>query len=210
MKTQPVRNYKSPLRAAHAQDTRERILAAVGKTLSGSADGSISFDQLAEESGVERRTVFRHFPNKEALLDAFWDWPNSRANDKTFPTTLTDLLTLPERTFKGFDAQEGIIRASLHTQSGREMRLRSVPQRRKAFKAALQGVTHGLPPKEIARAEAAVQALFSASTWETLRDNCGLSGKEAGQTVSWAVWVIVEKLKRDARTKSPKPSQQNQ
>ena len=210
MKTQSVRNYKSPLRAAHAQDTRERILAAVGKTLSGGADGGISFDQLAEESGVERRTLFRHFPNKEALLNAFWDWPNSRVTDKTLPTTLTDFLTLPERTFKGFDAQEGIIRASLHTQSGREMRLRSAPQRRKAFKAALQSVTHGLPPKEIARAEAVVQALFSAATWETLRDYGGLSGKEAGQAVSWAIWVIVEKLKRDARTKSPKPYAQNQ
>ena len=206
MKTQSVRNYKSPLREAHAMDTRERILAAVGKTLSKNADGNISFDQLAEESGVERRTVFRHFPNKEALLDAFWGWLDARINDKNLPTRLSDLLTLPERTFKGFDAQQGIIRASLHTQSGREMRLRSVPQRRKAFKAALQGVTDGLPPREVARAEAAVQALFSAATWETLRDYCGLSGKEAGQTVSWAIWVIIEKLKRDARTKLPKPS----
>ena len=206
MKTQSVRNYKSPLREAHTKDTRQRILAAVGKTLAESPDGSISFDQLAEESGVERRTVFRHFPNKEALLEAFWDWPNARITDKNLPTSLSDLLTLPEQAFKGFDAQQGIIRASLHTQSGREMRLRSVPQRRKAFKAALQGVTHGLPPKEIVRAEAAVQALFSAATWETMHDYCGLSGKEAGQTVSWAIWVIIEKLKRDARTKSPKLS----
>ena len=198
MKTPSVRKYSSPLREAYAQETRERILTAFSAELSENPDGSVSFDQIAARAGVERRTVFRHFASKEALLDDFWVWVNARVGESVLPRNIDDLMTMPEQSFSGFDEQEGIIRASLHTQAGREMRLRALPKRQEHFSAAMKEVTSGLPEDEARHAEEILHVLYSAATWETLKDYCGLSGREAGRTVSWAIQTIAETLKSRA------------
>lgn len=196
MKAKSVRKYTSPLRESHTRDTRERILSAVGRVLTGSPDGALSFDQIAAESGIERRTVFRHFPNKEALLDGFWVWINARLAPDVVPRSLADLLKLPATTFAAFDRQEGVIRASLHTRSGREMRLRQLPRRQVEWKAALAEATAGLTTRDARRLGTVVHALYSAAAWETLKDYCGLSGEQAGETVSWAIQAMLDGLPR--------------
>ncbi|GAB5427635.1 MAG: hypothetical protein Devi2KO_10940 [Devosia indica] len=186
------------MRQAYAQETRERILVAVAELMRQAPDGAISFDELARVAGVERRTVFRHFANKDDLLDAFWVWLNAQVVGKTLPERYADLLQLPVEAFAGFDRQEGIIRASLHTPSGREMRLRTLEERRHAFSAALAPMLAGADREDAQRLEQVVHALFSAATWETLKDYCGLSGDEAGRTVTWAIQALTETVQKRA------------
>ena len=145
---------------------------------------------------IERRTVFRHFASKEALLDAFWVWINAQVTDRILPETLDELVEAPKQTFARFDEQEGIIRASLHTPSGREMRMRTIPKRREAFAAALSEVTRGLQEQDADRLVAAAHVLYSAAAWETLRDYCSLTGPEAGETVSFALRTLIEAAQR--------------
>ena len=145
---------------------------------------------------IERRTVFRHFASKEALLDAFWVWINAQVTDRILPETLDELIEAPKQTFARFDEQEGIIRASLHTPSGREMRMRTIPKRREAFAAALSEVTRGLQEQDADRLVAAAHVLYSAAAWETLRDYCGLTGQQAGETVSFALRTLIEAAQR--------------
>lgn len=187
MKTQKTRIYKSPLREAHTRDTSERIMQAVADALMETPDGNISIESVAKIAAIERRTVFRHFANKEAMLDAFWVWVNARVTERTLPESLAALIEAPKKTFARFDVEEGLIRASLHSQAGREMRLRTVPDRQAAFRTALGETTQHLDPAEAARIEAITHVLYSAAAWETLKDYCGLSGAEAGAAVSWAL-----------------------
>jgi AcrR family transcriptional regulator len=189
MKT-PVRKYSSPLRQSHTQDTRERILQATAELLETSPHGDISMDEVARAAGVERRTVFRHFSSKEALFDAFWDHINARM-DVRFPESLDELLKAPKTTFAKFDAHEGVIRASLHTQTGQAMRLRSIPARQAAFHGFLGEALAGADPDTAAKAEAILHLLLTASSWETLRDYCGLDGRQAGEAVTWAMKAIL-------------------
>ncbi len=191
------RTYHSPLREAQARETRERILAAVASWLERGDEGAFTLEAVAKSAGIERRTVFRHFPTKEALLAGFWEWINHRIAPKTLPDTAEELIAAPRETFPGFDAQEGVIRASLHTAAGRAMRLAAVPARRKAFRAALRDATRGASAAECRRLEAVAHALYSASAWEAMRDYAGVSGKEAGDAASWALAILVGAL-RDA------------
>ena len=39
----------------------------------------LSFAEVARDAGVGERTVYRHFPTKEALLGAFWSWMQNQA-----------------------------------------------------------------------------------------------------------------------------------
>lgn len=163
MTTHEVRKYESPLRRAQAEATRIRILDAVGRLLQEAPDSALGFDEVAEAAGSDRRTVFRHFANKEALLAAFWDRVSERLGAGTFPDRAAALLAAPRTVFPGFDATEGVMRASPHSRAGREMRLARREHRTEAFRAALAPLLASLPPADARRFEALVQVLYSAA-----------------------------------------------
>jgi len=74
MKT-PLPNLRDRQRA----ETREQILRAVGRQLETRSLEDLSFAEIARDAGVGERTVYRHFPTKEALLGAFWAFMQSEA-----------------------------------------------------------------------------------------------------------------------------------
>ena len=59
--------------------TRDQILRAVGARLESGPLDEISFADIAKDAGVGERTVYRHFPTREALLGAFFAWAQSKA-----------------------------------------------------------------------------------------------------------------------------------
>jgi glycosyltransferase involved in cell wall biosynthesis len=61
------------------EETREQILRAVGRQLENRSLEDLSFGEVARDAGVGERTVYRHFPTKEALLGAFWAFLQSEA-----------------------------------------------------------------------------------------------------------------------------------
>jgi glycosyltransferase involved in cell wall biosynthesis len=61
------------------EETREQILRAVARQLEAGQMEDASFAEIAREAGVGERTVYRHFPTREALLGAFWTWMQAQA-----------------------------------------------------------------------------------------------------------------------------------
>jgi len=197
MNSPAVRRYESPLRKAQAEDTRQRILAAVARLFEQRPEEALSFDAIAAEAGVQRRTVFRHFANKDALLQAFWTWANEQVAIRTWPETEADLVKMPPVTFAGFDRHEGLIRAAYTSKSGREMRLRANAERQAAFRKSLADLTKGLDPKRAEQAAAVIQLLYSAGAWNSLKEYWQFSGREAGEAVAWAIGVLLDALRRE-------------
>lgn len=192
------RSYVSPVREARARETRERILQGVAAWFQQDAPEAFTLEAIAREAGVERRTVFRHFATKEELLAAFWQWINARITPQILPGTLQALIAAPRETFARFDAEEGVIRASLHTAAGRAMRLQAVPARRQAFRQVLRDATRGARATDRRRLEAVIHALYSASAWEAMRDYAGVSGTQAGDAASWAMQSLVDAVRGHA------------
>jgi len=85
------------LRDRQKAATREQILRAVARQLEAGALEDLSFAELAAEAGLGERTVYRHFPTKEALLGAFWAWLQVQALTpaKAAPARLRDVATAP-------------------------------------------------------------------------------------------------------------------
>jgi glycosyltransferase involved in cell wall biosynthesis len=67
------------LRERQREETREQILRAVGRQLEQGRLDDLNFAEIAEDADLGERTVYRHFPTKEALLGAFWAWMQTRA-----------------------------------------------------------------------------------------------------------------------------------
>lgn len=179
------RPYKSAVREEQAKATRDRILAAAVELMQTEEDASM--DAIAKAAGVERRTVFRHFETREALLGAAFQWLNDRLGVVVAPGDPAALVKAIRDGFARMDSLEGAVRAGLHSRAGREMRLANLPRRQAAFAAGLAPVTASLPTAEKARIEALAHLLYSAAAWEVLKDYGGLTGAEAGQTAAWAL-----------------------
>ncbi|HTI97684.1 MAG TPA: TetR/AcrR family transcriptional regulator [Dongiaceae bacterium] len=69
----PAKRLKNAARRprADAQRNRERILE-VAKTAFARAGADTSLDDIAKQSGVGPGTLYRHFPTREALLEAVY------------------------------------------------------------------------------------------------------------------------------------------
>lgn len=187
-----TRAYNSPLREEKARATREAILAALHDLMQGAAaPDEIGMEAIAQQAGLQRRTIFRHFASKDQLLSAFWPWLNDRIGASPTPRVLADIIEGPRRVFPRFEAHEAAMRAALHSPTGREMRAGTVESRRTLFAQALAPVCAGLPSAEARKVEALAHLLYSASAWEVLKDYGGLDGAQAGETASWALGVIL-------------------
>src|SRR5438552_14832763 len=121
------RTYSSPLRVEQQEATRRRILEAVLDLLREQELDDVSFPAIAKRANIAERTVFRHFPTKESLLDVFWTW----WIDEGFGVAVDDPVSaegFPDflrRIYAAYERHEPVMRALIWSKTGREVRERS-------------------------------------------------------------------------------------
>jgi AcrR family transcriptional regulator len=147
---------------------------------------------------VSVRTVYRHFPTKDALFDAFGEWAeeNFQLVLLSYPETLEAVRRMAPELYRMYDEREPLIRALL-SKRGQEIRARTRRKRLRTFEKAMREVTEALGPAERRRALAVVYLLVSAPAWQAMRDQWDLEGEEAGKAAAWAVRVLTDELRRN-------------
>lgn len=58
-------------RDAQKVEMRERILAIADRLFYGQGIRAIGVDTIAAEAGISKRTLYNHFPSKDALIEAY-------------------------------------------------------------------------------------------------------------------------------------------
>ena len=98
----PRRQYDSSLRRQRAAETRERIIAAGSTLLRGSSVRDwqgLTIRAVAEQAGVNERTVYRHFANEQGLHDAVMHRLEDEAGIELHGMQLEDLAGVTARIF---------------------------------------------------------------------------------------------------------------
>ena len=193
-----ARPYESQLRAEQMEQTRRRILQAMADVLADEAVDEVTVPVVAMRARVSLRTVYRHFPTKEALFDAFGEWAeeNLRLVLHSYPETLEGVRDMAPALYRMYDERAPLIRALL-SKRGQDIRARTRRRRLKTFEKAMQELTRDLEPAERQRAVAVIYLLVSAPAWQAMRDQSGLDGGEAGRAAAWAVRVLTDELRRN-------------
>jgi AcrR family transcriptional regulator len=195
-----ARAYDSPLRAEQLEQTRGRILEAAVDLLADDGLQDLTIPLVADRARVSVRTVYRHFPTKEALLDAIVGLIDSVFGVSPFPARPDELPSLGPRLFARFDEVEGIVRAVSASEAGRSVTRQTRSKRIESLRRTLAPLLKGRTPEERRRIVAAVYAIHSTRTWQLLRDYFGFDGEEAGEAVAWLMEAALERLEREAQS----------
>ena len=189
---------------------RRRMLDGVADVLR--RGDALTYSAVAQAAGVAERTLYRHFPTREALLNAVFEWANERIGfSGAYPTDEAELTALARRAFPGFDALAPVIEELLLTPEGRQARLASKPERQRAALALVRHEAPGLDRSSERQTAAVLQLLTSAATWQSLRDYWDMDGEQAAETAALAIELVLSGArtrakagKRSHATKSPK------
>lgn len=187
----------------HRFATREAILDAVERRLEEDGLDELTFLQVAQEAGVSDRTVYRHFPTREALLDAFWVRVQQTLGLEAATRSWADYLATRPAAFAGMDRRERMMRAVMSSEQARTARLRLNPDRQAGIRRVVAEAVGDLPEPAFTELCALAHLLGSAPAWQTLRDHWGLDGAEAGRVVSRAIATLAAAAKSRAGTEAP-------
>lgn len=184
------------LRERQKDSTREEIIATAMRLFRET--GELSHEGIAEAAGMSARTVYRHFPSRDALIAATWERLKAET-DTRFPRTEEEIGELASRVFRNFDRHEKLVRAFLFSGAGAEVRDSGAMEGRKAFEAALRDATEHLPPRRRRQVVGVFLALYSAPAWQLMRDRGELTGEDAAQAVAWALSALLQSLHDEAK-----------
>lgn len=187
---------QTSIRDEYKRMTRERILDAALELM---ADGgnALTIAAVAQQAGVTDRTVYRHFETREALLDAVWPRMQARVKSKGFPRTADALIQTPRALFPQFDEHRNLVLASVYSESGREVRLKSNDDRQAAMLACIDDALPGLPETTRRRRAAVAQLIDSAYAWAVMKDFWGFDGIEAGEAAAEAIAILLGRQAHD-------------
>jgi AcrR family transcriptional regulator len=199
-----ARSYDSPLRERQTQQTRDAILDAMVALLDGRRVDEVTTKQLATAAGVSERTVYRHFPDRAALVDGVTSrFVQSAEHAPVVPVRLEDLTSMAVELMSVLEAH--------HIEAQAEALLNADPRRfgeatRLHTRQLLELVEGSMPDLGAGRQKsiaAVLRVMLSAQTWLRMRAEFGISGDASGPVVAWVVEALIHEVERGS---PPPPS----
>jgi AcrR family transcriptional regulator len=181
------RKYRKRRRAELEDETRRRITEAAVELHGSVGPARTTISAVAERAGVQRATLYRHFPDEEALFDAcssHWaaqhplpdlaDWAAVADPEERLRIALSALYAWYEQ------GQEMLERTTRDAALVPAMRS-AVERMGGWFAEALAAIVRGRPERGARRrrVEAAIGHAISFTTWRSLARDQGLSDSEA-------------------------------
>lgn len=202
-----VRTYRSELRDAQAAATGERIVDAALELMVEGGDPTMA--QVAERAGVAVRTLYRHFPDRDALGAAIGRRFDSRVRtdgSSPPPADLDELLERLHHAGRAIFAHEAEHRASLVSPAALESRKATAARRLAWLRHPISDLLDELDDADGARLVALLRVLNSAGSLFTMVDYAELDEDDAVEAAAWAVRTLVEAARRDATARTARPA----
>lgn len=175
-------------------EVRNRLLDAwIGLMVEGSPD--LTHDEAAARAGVGRRTAYRYFPDRQAMMEGALLRVRELAGPHVaLPATLEELIATLEPIYTGFDRNAAITIMTRSTPQGRALRLSQNGPRVKAYTRAAAEAVKDLPPRDRRLATAMIQLLHT-TPWLEMHDTWGLDGHDIARVTRWAIRALLADLK---------------
>lgn len=184
-----------------AGSTRERILGALAQVVLEGGLSDFSVQGVADRCGISHRTVYRHFPTRESMLDGLVKQMSDAmeaAGGAARVDTLDDLRGAVARNFALFNDNEALAKAAVRFSVGTATENRDRRRRTDAVAAAVEQLD--LDGDDARLVAGILRHLSSSRTWLLLRE-AGLDAGDTTAAAAWAVEALVAAI-RDGRVPS--------
>jgi AcrR family transcriptional regulator len=186
------RQYTMRRRAELEEETRRRITESAVELHEEVGPAQTSISAIADRAGVRRSTVYRHFPDEDALFaacSAHW----RAANPPPDPASWSSIADVHERTraairslYGFYDGTEAMYTSLLRD----EPLVPAVAKRLRDFHGFLRSIQddlargRGLRGRRAQHTRAAIGHALAFSTWRSLTRDEGLSNEEAAELMA--------------------------
>lgn len=201
-----VRTYHSPTRTAAKRRTHESILQALVDVVLDEGIHAFTVQRVSERAGVSERTVYRHFHDREGLLDALYAWLDEKlaeevdASTPTFRTGIEphEMPASAEILYHAFGRHERLLRALLVISVALDVEPGERARRSEAMRETLRRGFPHLDRQAIDEAFTAARLLVGSRPWCLARSE-GVATATLARAVRWAVETLLTDLaRRDA------------
>ena len=194
------------LRKRQQMATREQIIDKAMELYASGAE-IVSHEIIAREANMSSRTVYRHFPDRAALMQAIWQRLRILTGIR-FPAVEQEIVPLAREAFASLDRHARLVNAVMASVAGAQLQRLPANEGTAAFSRSLAPLLQGLTGAERKRCVAVCVAIYSAPFWQLLRERGGLSGRETQESAAWLLEVILDALRTHAsqsnRKKKPR------
>jgi AcrR family transcriptional regulator len=177
--------------------TRRAILDALAAVIAETGGLGFSVQQVAERAGVTHRTVYNHFPTRDAMNDALAEHVEEVMGaggyrEPRIPTSSSALVPMIADTYAAFQAYEAPLRAYVMLMLASRRPARVWRRRTAAFEALIARDTSPPAPLTSRGLTAAVRMFLSTTGWHILTEQMGLSPADAAATATWAAHTLLD------------------
>ena len=209
---------KSPALTGTRQRTRRAILEAMVDVIMDTEDGiGFSVQAVANRAGVTHRTIYNHFPTREALCEAFSDYVDQLLGASAGLTeepawSLASLPQLTEDLYRTLALRDRHARAYVMLMIGNRRPMSAWRKRSLMAEKLIAREMPGQTPLTPRQVTAVVRMLVSTMGWHLLTEQCGLSTDEAAAASAWATRTLLDaalarRTNKPATKRSSPPSQ---
>ena len=192
----PRRRYDSTLRREKAAETRRAIVMAGSQLLHDSPVrdwGALTIRAVAEQAGVNERTVYRHFVNERGLRDAVMQQVEEEAGIDLEGMRLSGVADVATRIFRHVSS------FPLEPRPVLDPTLAEANQRQhQALLGAVDDVAPGWTTDEQSMAASMLDVLWSVASYERLARDWQLDPEQAVKAIDWVI-RLVETAVREGR-----------
>ncbi len=187
------------LQDKRAEVTKDAIRAAVESILADEHPAAISVPAVAKQAGVSVRTVYRHFPSKQALLDDVAAIQMRRADkltrgrDDLFDDPAAYLRVL----WRDFASDVEAVRAQHTSKAGADLRARRLSGSRAGIRTKLDAEFPNATDADLSRLTDLLVAVPSSSMFLELHDRLGHEPDEAADLAMWMVRAAQREFARN-------------
>ena len=178
--------------------TRDLIMEALAGVIAEGRLAEFSVQDVAEGAGTSLRTVYRHFPSREALLEAFIPWGEARfraMGGMRLPRDADDLANHVRIKFAAMEQFAPLLSAANKLDVVTGIRNANAERGFLALRFALAEVTAGLDPAMAETVAWTIRQICAPGTGLRLHEEGGIDAAHAGAAAGWAVQLLVAALR---------------
>lgn len=188
--------FKKPSTGARER-TRHAILEAMVDVIMETDGIGFSVQAVADRAGVTHRTVYNHFPTREALCDAFSDYVDeslaaSAGLTKEPAWSLASLPQITEDFYRVLASRDRHARAYVMLMIGNRRPMSAWRRRSQMAEKLIAGRLSARTPLTPRQLTAVVRLFVSTIGWHLLTEQCGLSTDEAAAAGAWATRTLLD------------------